>query len=86
VELASKSNREPIGSALVLEIGGRRLGRVIKGGGSYLSASDRRIIFGLGASQTVDRLTVRWPSGETQVWEGKELGINHYVKLMEGEN
>lgn len=84
VELVGKSNREPIGAGLLLEANGRRLGRVIKGGGSYLSANDRRVIFGLKDAKSVERLTVRWPGGESQTWEAKELGINRYVKLTEG--
>jgi len=35
----------------------------VRSGGSYLSQSDLRLHFGLGAATRVDRLTVRWPSG-----------------------
>ena len=38
--------------------------------GSYLSASDRRLIFGLGSSTAVDRVTVQWPGGGTEYWNG----------------
>ncbi len=85
VELVGKSPRDPIGATLLLEAGGRRLGRAIKGGGSYLSANDRRIVFGLGDAKKVERLAVRWPSGEMQTWEGKDLGTNQYVRLTEGK-
>ena len=59
--------------------------RMIKGGGSYLSASDRRVLFGLGKSDKVSRLTVTWPSGQprTQTWEN--LTIDRYHKLLQGE-
>ena len=36
------------GPRLVLEAGGRTLTRFAKGGGSYLSSGDRRLVFGLG--------------------------------------
>lgn len=85
VELVGKPHRDPIGAKLLLEAGGRRLGRVIKGGGSYLSANDRRIVFGLADAKEVERLSVRWPSGETQSWSGKDLGVNQYVRLTEGK-
>jgi hypothetical protein len=57
---------------------------MIKGGGSYLSASDRRVLFGLGKSDKVGRLTVTWPSGQprTQTWEN--LAIDRYHKLEQG--
>ena len=41
---------------LTLEVGGRTLLRMVKGGGSYLSASDRRVLFGLGTDAKVGRL------------------------------
>ena len=34
--------------------------------GSYLSASDKRVHFGLGQNTVVERIEVRWPSGITQ--------------------
>jgi hypothetical protein len=34
------------------------------GGGSYLSASDPRLHFGLGSSTSVDLVEVRWPGGK----------------------
>jgi hypothetical protein len=34
--------------------------------GSYLSASDRRVHFGLGAETSARSLEVRWPSGLVQ--------------------
>ena len=54
-----------------------------KGGGSYLSAGDRRILFGLGTAEQVGRVTVQWSWGEEQHWEGLEP--NHYWELREGE-
>jgi hypothetical protein len=35
-------------------------------GGSYLSASDRTLHFGLGAASRVEAITVAWPSGRVQ--------------------
>ena len=37
---------------------------LVKGGGSYLSTSDRTLLFGLGAENAVDSLVVSWPSGK----------------------
>ena len=34
------------------------------GGGSYQSASDQRLHFGLGQARLVDRVEVTWPSGQ----------------------
>jgi enediyne biosynthesis protein E4 len=45
--------------------GGATQRRVIAGGTSYCAVSDRRLVFGLGEAQQVDRLEVRWPDGES---------------------
>jgi hypothetical protein len=85
VALVGKLCRDPIGAKLTLEFGGRTLERWVLGGGSYLSSSDRRVVFGLGNSQSVDRLTINWPSGQVQVVSGHELKNDRYVTIREGE-
>jgi hypothetical protein len=59
-------NRDAIGARLTATIGGTTLVRTVDGGGSYISASDRKVHLGLGAATRVDRLEVRWPSGRTE--------------------
>jgi hypothetical protein len=83
VELVGKENRDIVGARLVLEVAGRKLTRWTKGGGSYLSSGDRRILFGLGPAEKVGRLTVTWPWGETQHFDG--LTADHYWRLAEGK-
>ena len=39
---------------------------VVTTGGSYLSASDRRVHFGLGADKRLKLLEISWPSGIVQ--------------------
>ncbi len=85
VELSGRPYRDAVGARLTLEVGGRRLVRAVKGGGSYLSSGDRRVVFGLGPDSRFDRLTVRWPSGRTQTWDGTALAADRYWTLVEGE-
>src|SRR5205814_1164469 len=54
-------------------------------GTGFLSANDRRVAFGLGGATAVGRLTVRWPSGKTQTWEGGRLAPDRYLLLAEGD-
>lgn len=63
--VGTKSNRDGLGARVIVEAGGRRQLREIHCGGSYLSNHDRRAHFGLGSATVVDRLDVRWPSGQT---------------------
>jgi hypothetical protein len=70
-----------------LVVGDQKLVRTIKGGGSYLSAHDRRIIFGLGDKEKVGRLTVKWPfyKGQNQEQTWDNLAIDRYWRLIQGE-
>jgi hypothetical protein len=83
IELRGRKNRDVAGAKVVVQAGGRRLTRFAKGGGSYLSSSDRRIIIGLGGTARVGRVTVVWPWGEEQHWDG--LTVDRYWRLVEGE-
>ena len=38
----------------------------MSGAGSYLSANDKRVHFGLGRNLIVKSIEIRWPSGGTQ--------------------
>ncbi len=53
------------------------------GGGSYLSASDARLHFGLGPAPTVDRIEVTWPSGRRDRYTG--LAVDAGYRLREGD-
>jgi hypothetical protein len=64
-----KSNRNAIGARIEAEAGGGKQVRFLNGGGSYLSASDRRLLVGLGHADHASRVTVIWPSGRRQVFE-----------------
>jgi hypothetical protein len=86
VELAGQDHRDIVGARLTLEAGGRKLTRFAKAGGSYLSSADRRHVFGLGATVTVTRLTVEWPSGEPKVQQFEGLAVGRYYKVVQGEN
>jgi hypothetical protein len=83
LKLAGKGRRDTVGSAVTLECESRTLTRFVKGGGSYLSASDPRILFGLGGAGKVKRVTVKWSWGEAQSWDAPEPGA--YWELTEGE-
>ncbi len=60
------SNRDAIGASVRIEACGKTQFDTVRNGGSYLSRNDPRLHFGLGACATVDRVTIRWPSGKLQ--------------------
>ena len=77
-----QSNRSAIGSRVVLSAGGVTQVNEVRGGGSYYSQNDLRLHFGLGSAKTIDRVEVRWPNGNVEVWTGVEP--NRIVTLTEG--
>jgi hypothetical protein len=61
------ANRLAFGAWVGVERSGRKtLWRRVKTDGSYLSASDVRLHFGLGESTKVDAVIVQWPNGERE--------------------
>jgi hypothetical protein len=65
--IGTHSNRSAIGAEVVLEAGLLRQRRVIDGGSGFASQNDRRLHFGLGSREWVDRVMIYWPSGTQQV-------------------
>ena len=65
-----QSNRSAIGARVILSAGG--VTQVSDRGGSYYSQNDLRLHFGLGSAKTIDRVEVRWPNGNVEVWTGVE--------------
>ena len=64
--VGTRSNRDGIGARVTLETDGRTQIREVSGGRSFMGQHMRPAHFGLGPAQTVDRLTIRWPSGTIQ--------------------
>jgi hypothetical protein len=83
VELAgTKSNRDGIGAQVhIVAEDGREQYAIVSTASSYLSASDKRIYFGLGKSRLVKRLEIAWPSGKQQVRQ--EIKANQMIVMRE---
>jgi hypothetical protein len=82
VQLEGAGHADVVGARVVLEAGGRKQTRFAKGGGSYASSSDRRLVFGLAKTDKIDRLTVIWPDRTQQQWTG--LAVDRYHILSQG--
>ena len=80
------SNRDAVGARVTARMGEKTLVRWVKGGSSYASSHDLRLVFGFGEVETptaVD-LEIRWPGGAEQALSGLELGRYHLI--VEGIN
>jgi hypothetical protein len=56
-----RSNRSAIGAEVTVEAGGQVYRRQVAGARGYLSQSELTVTVGLGATDRIDRVTVRWP-------------------------
>lgn len=61
-----KSNRDAIGAEVNLVTAGGQQYATVSTTGSYLSASDKRVHFGLGKEKQAQKIEIRWPSGIVQ--------------------
>ena len=72
----TRSNRDGLGSRVV--VNGQT--RIATTSGSYVSASDKRLHFGLGPAETA-KVEVYWPSGAHQTLEG--VKANQFLEIKE---
>jgi enediyne biosynthesis protein E4 len=75
-----RSNRDGIGARVLVEAGGRRQVHHRFGGGSYQSAGDLRLHVGLRESTRVERIEVRWPSGQVDRYDGVEADRGYLIR------
>ena len=61
----------------------RVLWRRARTDGSYCSSQDPRVLVGIGSSERVEAVRVRWPDGRREVFPGGEA--DRVVELRRGE-
>jgi len=81
--IGARSNRDGIGAKVTVAAGGVTEYDEVRSGGSYLSSSDLRLHFGVGAATKIDRLEVRWPSGQTDTVSS--LPVERLMVVKEGQ-
>ncbi len=80
--VGTRSNRDAVGARVTVETDRLRRTKVVNAGSGFLSQHSKELLFGLGQSQRVVRLTVEWPSGATQAFS--DLALNHRLRIQEG--
>ena len=79
----TSSNRIGLGATVRVTAGGRTQARAVLSQSSYYSHDDLRLPFGLGTASRVDRIEVRWPSGQREVVT--DVPANQLVTIREGQ-
>ena len=80
--LGVKSNKDGIGSKVLLYINEYKIERLIRTGSSYLSQSEKTATFGLGDHDMIDSLSIYWPSGKKETYF--DIEINKEILIKEG--
>ncbi|MEP6755662.1 MAG: CRTAC1 family protein [Chthonomonadales bacterium] len=81
--VGTKSNRDGFGTMVKLTSGGRSQWKMVSNAGSYVTASDPRLFFGVGASDVAESVEIAWPSGAIQIL--RNLKADHFYRITEGE-
>ena len=76
------SNRDAIGAKVAVTAAGRRRVAQRFGGGSFQSASDLRLHFGMGSVDRVESIEIVWPSG--RISRFRDLKADNGYLLREG--
>src|SRR6185295_405836 len=81
--VTGQPGRDALGARVELRRPGRPpLWRRARADGSYASANDPRVLFGLGELARIDKIVVHWPSGRVEEW--KDAAAGTYTTLREG--
>ena len=76
----TRSNRDGVGAVVTITFGRETKRSWRLGGGSYQSASDPRLHFGLGGQTRVDKVEARWPSGQVDVFTSLEADRGYLLR------
>jgi enediyne biosynthesis protein E4 len=80
--VGTKSNRDGIGARIRVKAGARILVNEVRSGSSYISNSDMRVHFGLGAATKVEWVEIRWPSGLVERFA--DVAVDRIHSVTEG--
>jgi len=82
--VGTKSNHDGIGARVTVRAGGRLRVDEVRSGSSYSSSSDMRVHFGLGQTDKIEFVEVRWPSGLLERFAGLAVDSIHELKEATG--
>jgi hypothetical protein len=80
--VGTKSNKASIGARVTVKAGPLVQIDEVRGGASYLSQNDLRLHFGLGASDKMSEVSIRWPNGETEIL--RDVAADFLYTILEG--
>ena len=79
--VGTRSNRDGIGTRIEISTEGKRQTAEVRSGTSFLSHSDLKVHFGLGAASIVESVVLYWPSGTVQTV--RDVAANQVLTVRE---
>ena len=83
LRVVTGDGRDALGARIRVTHSSGEIWRRVRTDGSYLSASDARVLIGLGAHAGDVDVTVHWPTGEAETWPS--VKTNQYTQLRQGD-
>jgi hypothetical protein len=80
--IGTRSNHDAIGARVTLHGENRAWVDEVRSGSSYNSSNDLRLHFGLGVAAKLKDIQVRWPNGESELFEAP--AVDRILELTEG--
>ena len=80
--VGTASNRDAIGARVSVETDRLRRTKIVQAGSGFLSQHSKELLFGLGQSREIRKLTVEWPSGRSRCSPTSPLNVR--LRLVEG--
>lgn len=78
--IGRKCNRDAIGSWVEVHVGKQILRRQVMPTRSYISQSELPVTFGLGTTEKIDRILVRWADGSQQEIRDQRIDQMHTIE------
>jgi len=75
----TKSNHDAVGARVTVQTDRVTKTRVVTAGSGFLSEHSKELLIGLGPSQRIDRLTIQWPSGDSQAISDAPLNTRYTI-------
>ena len=77
-------NLDAIGTVVKATVGEQIQTRMVRTGSSYLSHSSTTLTFGLGKTERIDRLQIRWPDGSQEELQSVAVGARYEIVQGKG--
>jgi hypothetical protein len=74
------SNRSAIGAQVRVQWKGQQQLQEVVAASGYSAQNQRRLHFGLGEAEQIEKVSIRWPSGHTQTLESPAINQIHQLE------